>query len=70
MGPRRFTKAIASSKLCAMIRRMDESLAQPVPYWDARWDLRLPRPADSAIFSEDFFPKSRKRRTSEKFARE
>ncbi|CAJ0596606.1 unnamed protein product [Cylicocyclus nassatus] len=70
MGPRRFTRAVASSKLCSIIRRMDEALTQPMPYWDARWDLRLPRPADSAIFSEDFFPKSRKRRTREKFARE
>ncbi|VDM77958.1 unnamed protein product [Strongylus vulgaris] len=71
MGPRRFAKAIATSKVCEIVERIDAALApQRMPYWDVRWDLRLPRPGDSVIFSEDFFPKARRRRAKEKFSRE
>ncbi|KIH52815.1 hypothetical protein ANCDUO_17075 [Ancylostoma duodenale] len=41
-----------------------------MPYWDVRWDLRLPRPGDSVIFSENFFTKMRRRRAKQNFPKE
>ncbi|KHJ90460.1 hypothetical protein OESDEN_09699 [Oesophagostomum dentatum] len=71
LGPRRFATAIASKELCEIVKRIDKALApQRMPYWDSRWDLRLPRPSDSVIFSENFFPKTRRRRAKEKLPRE
>ncbi|XGW14417.1 hypothetical protein V3C99_000600 [Haemonchus contortus] len=63
MGSRRFTLAIASSQLCDIVNRIDRALSpKRMPYWNARWDLRLSRPADSVIFSDDFFSNTRVRR--------
>ncbi|KAK6042769.1 hypothetical protein COOONC_19726 [Cooperia oncophora] len=67
MGPRRFTIAMASSQLCDIVRRLDRALTpKSMPYWNARWDLRLPTPADSVLFSENFFSNTRVRREAKK----
>ncbi|ETN68449.1 hypothetical protein NECAME_15817 [Necator americanus] len=35
---------------------IDNALApKRMPYWDVRWDLRLPWPADSVVFGANFF---------------
>lgn len=50
---------------------IDEALApKQMPYWDATWDLRLSRPADSVMFSDSFFPSTRRRRTKKRRNRE
>ncbi|EYC32941.1 hypothetical protein Y032_0002g520 [Ancylostoma ceylanicum] len=71
LGPLQFTKALATAQLCDIVKRIDEALApQRMPYWDVRWDLRLPRPGDSVIFSENFFTKMRRRRAKLNFPNE
>ncbi|RCN30283.1 hypothetical protein ANCCAN_23945 [Ancylostoma caninum] len=71
LGPLQFTKAIATAQLCEIVERIDKALApQRMPNWDVRWDLRLPRPGDSVIFSENFFAKMRRRRAKQNFPRD
>ncbi|KAL6725817.1 hypothetical protein Aduo_007845 [Ancylostoma duodenale] len=71
LGPLQFTKALATAQLCDIVKRIDKALApQRMPYWDVRWDLRLPRPGDSVIFSENFFTKMRRRRAKQNFPKE
>ncbi|VDM54832.1 unnamed protein product [Angiostrongylus costaricensis] len=73
MRPERFIDAIFNNEL----RDIVNGALSPsrMPYWDASWDLRLPQPADSVLFSKNFFMNAiprrrRRRRVGEKKMRE